>query len=1134
MRKRIIRRRPFLGTACALLVFLGWPAAVSAALVDTIIVADGGPGPYGLGRSFIDTSSIRLVSLDSGKVKLPSFTFIDEVNAILFSEAVDSGVRVSARFRTYRYGLPRTFFLFDKSYGGRPGDTLTKSDSVKRPLSAAFAEENLTLSGYKSVGVSVNNLGSANLEQALDVTLSGAIAPQTTLSGHLTDQGSSLEGTTREVADLDMVYVSLDNPRYNALLGDQYVEWPAGGMLSGKKKIKGISAGLTLPSVSIKGSGAISSGNFTVQTITGRNGLQGPYRLLGNGEEGFISPIAGTVRVSIGEKKYHEGNDQDFIVDYEQGSITFTPRIFIKDEDIIRVEYEYRLYDYQRAFIGTGLTTQLLDSSITIRGTLWHETDNKDRPLDMTIGPQEASNLAAAGDSANLTFGGRLIDPKDVAWQSSQQPLYRLDSASRHFYFSPFDPNNPADNQGYYYITFRKVGAGKGDYRADSAAMNRRPGLGEIETFVGVARGDRALPLMPLPQSKTIGEVQIHAKAASFASMNVDVVGIDHDRNLFSGKDDGDNRGAAVDGKLMVGQKRLDRRSVWLGGAYSHCTPTMTQEVATTFDRNRQWDDTTNATKSGLRRSWESSAGAALLANTFVEGVYGQYRNGGRLVTDHAAANAQVTPVNLLSLLYNGDYFRHWTDSGAATTRRGEARLALNTTTMQCALEYRDEWRTFANTFNRGMGGAGASFRFIPFPLKESVFYSQFRRGTGGLYSAKDTGYSLLWDQEFDRKVLPSWHVNASSHYFRQKNTQGNSNVSVLVVGQSDVSLPNEGIFTRQNYQVDIEKASSYVQVPVPAGKGLGDHSWDMALQEYVPSKNGDYIIQEQETYGDSSNNRVRKSKLNATWGFNRKQRRLPGILGDLEWSGTLDVEEHLQLSPLLHSSSWIPGYLSLFKREGATDSLIRYAALGYRQTMDWSPESTAGLHGRLSFRPSLKKIRDYTETGTEWGLDADRTAPPWFFGMEGALLSIDRQSFSAANSYRITDRHVQATEKFFLRRDIALFMKETGGWASKTSEVQVDEGWYSRLAPGISWQPLAKGSAEASYTWSSVGVPGTLDYRMAQGFSPGITHTIDVLAHINFGQHFTTDITYRAEFGGSSYAKSGLHIVSMQMKAFL
>ena len=679
------------------------------------------------------------------------------------------------------------------------------------------------------------------------------------------------------------------------------------------------------------------------------------------------------------------------------------------------------------------------------------------------------------------------------------------------------------------------MGAGRGDYILDSVAMKAHPGLGEIDTFVGAGLGNRALPPMPLPQSKTIGEVKAQAKLGSFVSMQLDVAGIDHDRNLFSEKNDMNNRGASAHGGLLAGKKRFDRRSLWLGGAYTHSTPAMTHEVATAFDRNRQWDDTTSTTQTGLRQSWESSAGATFFANTFVEAVYGQYLHNKRLITEHTSGTAHVSPMKRLSLLYNGDYFHHRTDSGAATTRRGQARLTFNTNVARYALEYRDEWRTFINAFNRGLAGTGASVQLVPFPLKESVFYSAFRRGSGGLASAQDTGYSLLWDQELDRAFSPTWRLNASSHYFKQTITHGNSNVSILVLAQNDVSIPGKGISTRQNYQVNIEKASSYVQVPVPVGKGLGDYAWSDTLKEYVPAKNGDYIIQEQETYGDTSDSRVRKSKLSVTWGVNAL-RRLPGILGDLEWSGFLDIEEHLKLSPRLYSSSWVPGYTSLFNRRAEIDSLNRFANICYRQTMDWVPDSIRGAHGRLYFQPSLKKIRDYSETGIEWGGDADRTVVPWHFGIEGNALSVNRQSVisSSDNNYRVIDRHGQATEKCFFYRDFAVFIKETAGWAAKKTDIRVNGGWYSRVSPGFGWQPSDKGSAEVSYTWSSVDIPGVLDYRMAQGFSQGITHTIDLFGHINFGKHFTTDVIYRAEFGGSAYSKSGLHIVSMQMKAFL
>jgi hypothetical protein len=1102
--------------------------------VDTAIVGNGGPGPYQLGRYFIEAASLRLAFADTARRPMPSYIFIDDMNALLFSEPIDSGKIIKAHFRTGRYGLPRIYSLFDKSYIGPRDTVLHAQDTAVHVPVNAFAEENLTLSGFKSVGVSVNNLGSMNLEQAVDVTLSGDIAPHTTLSGHLTDQGSSLEGATREVSDLDMVYVSLDNPRYNALVGDQYAEWPAGGMLSGRKKIKGISAGLTLPRVSIKGFGALAGGSFTIQTITGKNGLQGPYMLTGNQGSGFIMPMQGTVKVSIGGKKCAEGIDQDFTVDYDLGSITFTPRIMIRDEDIIKLEYEYRVFDYQRTFTGTTLNASSPDSSVTVVGGLWYEADNKNQPLDMTLSDADKALLASEGDTSKLRFSGRLIDPKDVAWQSSQHPLYK-DSLG-HYYFTPFNPQNPNNNQGYYYVPFQKTDLGKGDYKLDTSSMKAYPGLGDIYIYAGIDGGNATLPPIPLPQSTTTGEIMTKVRFARWASAMLDIAGTDRDPNLFSSGANRDTRGAAVDGALMLGVKRADRRSLWLNAKQTTITPGMTTEVSSVFDRNKTWDDTTSATLTGKRQSWESTGGASLGNNTLTEMTYGQYLHEEKLVTDRIGNYTQVALKKHLLLDYKGDFFRHWTDSGIDRTRRDDGHIMFDSKPVDLSLECKDEWRTLTNTPDRGMAGAGAGMQLRPLSLHESVFYSRFRRGDQGILSAADTGYSLLWDNEISRAFTPSWHANMSSHYLMQDIYNQEKTTTILVTAQSEVSAPDKGISTRQSYTVNIERAATFVQVPVPVGKGLGDYVWNDTLKEYVPGKNGDYIIQEQQVYGAGSEGRVRKSQLNATWSLSRAHKKLPGILADLDWNGTLNSDEQISLDQPLPASSWVPGYLSIFKNESALDSLIHFADISYRQNVDWNPGNFPGYHGQLYAQPFYKKIRDYSESGAEYGGGVDRTIKAWFIGGEGSIVSVARKSVvsSPDNNYRVSDRHAQLTEKNKFYRDFSAYLKETGGYASKTSDAFDDNGFYYRVVPGIMWQPAEKGMAELSYTYSSVDIPGTLDYRMAQGFSAGVTHTIDLNAHINFGTHFTTDISYRSQFGGAAVSKNGLHVVSMQMKAFL
>ena len=212
-------------------------SALHAAFVDTTLFGNGGPGPYSIGTSCPDTASLTITLPGSGGV--PPWTIIPDRNELLFSQPIDSGVPIHVRFRTLFYGVPKIFSLYSKTYLDPKDTAMAFADTAKfAGLSLVPREENLSVSGYKSVAVSVGSFGQVNLEQGLDVRIGGEIRPQTSVSAHLSDQGSSLDGATREISDFDMIYIALDNPSYHAVAGDQYVAWPFQGLLSGRKKIQ--------------------------------------------------------------------------------------------------------------------------------------------------------------------------------------------------------------------------------------------------------------------------------------------------------------------------------------------------------------------------------------------------------------------------------------------------------------------------------------------------------------------------------------------------------------------------------------------------------------------------------------------------------------------------------------------------------------------------------------------------------------------------------------------------------------------------------------------------------------------------------------------------------------------------------
>jgi hypothetical protein len=1129
------------------------------ATVDTVIVADGGPGPYSLGRYFIDTSTISVfissapVKDSAGRVRsdslyVPSYTFVDEANALLFSEPLDKGNRLRVRYATFNYGMPRMYWLFEKRFAGSHDTLVMIRDSLFRIKTNEFAEENVTLSGYKSINVSVGTGGNMNLEQALDVSLSGEVAPHTTLSGHLTDQGTNIEGT-RELSDFDRIYVELDNPKYSLVVGDQYAYWPvSGGIFSGdQKKLTGISAeyrggtpggepglaGLGSSRFSVKGFGAICGGKYTIQTIKGKATLQGPYYLTGEGEQGFIVPIRGSVSITVNGQKRTEGDQADFTVDYEMGNITFTPKTLIQDDDIIRVEYQYRLFDYQRSLVGANVTGSLPDSSVKVDGAVWYEADDKNRPLDNSISSSDIALMAQSGDSPPQHPSGRAILPVEVAQESRLQPLYKLDSLGRYV-FTQYNPLTPAQDTGFYAVWFRDVGQGNGAYSVDPDSTGVHPELhAQIYKYVGQGLGSATdSTAVPLPQGVLNGEMRVTVRPHKWVSADIDVAGTDVDKNLASSKDDNDNLGSATNARITLGRRAMDQRSLWLTGSHLYVTPNFTHEVLSTYQGGMVWDDTSGDMLSGTRQAWQSAAGGAILPGTWAEVSYGQLRHDNELHTDRISGDAQATVFKNYSLEYQGSFFRHvlWGEN----TRRDDLDARFKLFSTDWDVFGRDEWRMFQTSGNRGQAGVGASMTWTPWMLHESVQYQLHRKGDGSELSAQDTGRSITWDQSVSRSITRAWKVEATSHYLDLDIFNLQQTSAVLVTAASDVSLPQTGLTSHQEYRINVEKASSYQTVGVYAGPGRGDAVWSDSLQTYVAKANGDYILQQHEVYDTAGTDRVRKTRILVNWSYAPAKKRGTGILRDLSWYGSLSSEEHLSMARALPVSSWLPGYFSLFSKSGLGDSAsLRFADVSYRQNVDWSPDSLKGVHGKLYAEPFAKKLSDYYENGVNWGGAADRTFEPWYLAFEGAMLSAWRHGLLDYNEYALTDRHGQATEKYSIIRPLSLYVKETGGWARQTG-ISGSEGWYYRVVPGVQWQVFGKGTVEVSYTYSFVGLQNIVDPRIAQGFTSGTTHTIDATGHVDFASHFSLDLSYHGELGRNYYNGTGLHVLSMQVKAYL
>ncbi len=1106
-------------------------------LVDTTVYGDNSPGPYGIGNSIVDTASLT-VSLPDTAAVLP-WTYVAQTNQIIFSQPIDSGTPIRVRYMSAFYGVPRMFSLFPKRYLDRNDTAIV--DTVPPGLRSLQLKDNLTVSGYKSFGAEIGSFGQVNLEQGLDVRIGGEIGPQTTVTAHLSDQGSSLDGATREISDFDMIYIALDNPSYHVVTGDQYVSWLKSGLLSGEKKIKGLSANFAPRQTPFTfGSfGALSGGQIAVETQNGRTGVQGPYYLHGSGERDFIQPISGTVRIRLGGRQLDEG--RDFTVDYSLGTVTFTPRVLVTDEDLIRLEYEYKTFNYQRTMLGAVAGYTPGDSILSVNGVLWSESDSRDHPVDLVLTSAETDSLRGAGDRLPYAPSSRAVHPNDVAGESGLYALYKEETGAgkpSHWVYAPYNTETPDSAHGYHYVWFRKVDNGeKGSYRVQF--IDDR---GPVYVFAGTDSGDYTdLSPLPAPVRRTSGEIRSSLKLKNLTA-TLSLAGQDRDRNLFSSRDDGDNQASATSLSVFAGRRQMDSRSFWLGVSHRFTSDLFDAEALSAQDRKISWDDNRLAEQTVRRQQWEASAGATVMPGLETSLLYGQSITASALTTDKASPALRFVR-NVLSLDYTGSFFRHFHPDRQGFGRRENTSAKLSFPGHIAGLFYRDEWRidsVDAGSLARGAGSGlyegGVSYDFLSLNLHEQISYISKRKNVSGQRSV-DTGYSVRFEQSIEHSPLPSWHVRGENRVDHSASYGAvKSRATTLLIDlTSDYSPATSGFSSRQSYRINSEKASAFIQVPVYAGKGMGTHAYDSLRREYVPKTPGDFFMHQQEVYDQGSDGRIRKASGEVLWSY-RPQIKITGILNDLSWQGTLACEEHVDAAST-EAQSWVPGVLSLgsfISNDYAADP-VRYADLSYRQEIEWvSPDSLHLTTGRLMLLPGYQKIRGYRESSVDSRVSLERVIGRATIGSAVGVLSVRHaDTGSAAYSYSLLDRRLELTQEYRMLEQVKLSLMETAGFAGKSDE----RSMYYQIMPAISWEPRGRGTVRAQYTYSYVPFSGEMDYRMARGFQGGTSHQLNLTSDIRMGERFMVIGSLRSDMrrpvGASDFYPAN-NVFSLEVRAFL
>lgn len=533
-----------------------------------------------------------------------------------------------------------------------------------------FSTPSIQKSGSLSRGLSLGSNQGAFVNSALNLQLQGQLTEGLQLTALINDQQLPFQpqGNTAQIRELDRVLVQLDHKYATLQAGDVIMQQPQSHFLKYYKNVLGARLTTRIGTDSLYHGtttvgAAIAKGKFASTIVPSQEGVQGPYRLRSPNNEIFIVIQANSERVYIDNVLKQRGYNQDYVIDYNTGEITFTPRVLITRYTRIRVDFEYAERNFSRSILEANHYQRF--NRLKLNVNFYREEDDGNRPVSFTLDDQTRSYLSGIGDSLDraIISGASLVSEF-----SQDQVLYiKKDTTVAGFRDSVF-VFSPTKQDRMFTVVYTDVGQGRGHYVLASTLAN-----GRVYRWVGPGLGTH-LPLrrLALPNRRQMFVVGSQYQLSDKVAVGTELALSQLNNNLFAGSP------VNVDGnaqQVYISHSGLKLHDLTVSGKASY------ERLSSTFspiDRFRYIE---------FDRDWSANTGDTLAAddhllNTQLNGQFrmatGQFsvvrRTKGQNVNGWQGNNAIVIPIGKFRL----EAQHYWMQNARISSRSDWQRLSAD------------------------------------------------------------------------------------------------------------------------------------------------------------------------------------------------------------------------------------------------------------------------------------------------------------------------------------------------------------------------------------------------------------------------------------------------------------------------
>lgn len=509
-----------------------------------------------------DTLVLDSLSLVPGSIRFTFFPQPDSANlplinyplhAVIFKGKKPDSVRIA--YKRFPYNFERKFYHKDPSilytdFSRRTNPFTINYNSGNR--SDLFQNDGLNKNGNISRGISFGNNQDVVVNSNLNLQVSGKLTPEIDMVMAATDNNIPFQadGTTAQLQEFDKVFIQLSNYNTKMIVGDYQLSRPSNSyFMNFYKRAQGLYLENSFRDSSSKNpvtfktqvSGAVSRGKFSRQVFFGTESNQGPYRLKGANNEPFIIVLSGTEKIYIDGKLIQRGQENDYIIDYNTGEITFTARQIITKDRRIVAEFQYAERNYARSLFFVG--EEIESKKAKVYFNYFTEQDNKNKTLQQELDSAKRAVLFNIGDSLNQA----VYSGAEVATFNSSDVFYeKLDTLVNGLVYRDIYVYSTNAEVSKYRLRFSNVGAGRGNYNQVSSTANGKVYVWSAP-INGVLQGSYE-PVIPLvtPKRNQMLTAGYTYSATVNNVINVEGVYTKNDVNTFSQRDKGNDEGSGV------------------------------------------------------------------------------------------------------------------------------------------------------------------------------------------------------------------------------------------------------------------------------------------------------------------------------------------------------------------------------------------------------------------------------------------------------------------------------------------------------------------------------------------------------------------------------------------------------------